>query len=82
MATRESVIHSVQQQKSLKYESGDVAADVLNGIGAIAYLLESLSDIGNDALDGMTAYGLSIALRHYAACADRYLTVKAPKAGC
>jgi hypothetical protein len=82
MATRESVIHSVQQQKSLKYESGDVAADVLNGIGAVAYLLESLSDGGNDPIDGTTAYGLSIVLRHYAACADRYLTAKAPKARC
>ncbi len=83
MATRKSVIHSVQQQKStLKYEPGDTVADVVNGIGAVAYLVESLSDAGNDKIDGIVAYGLSVALRHYAACADRYLTAKAPKAGC
>lgn len=67
---------------SLKYEQGDVAADVVNGIGAIAYLLESLSDIGNDGIDGEVAYGLSSALRHYARHAEHYLTAKAPKAGC
>jgi hypothetical protein len=44
--------------------------------------LESLSDGGNDKLDGTTAYGLSIALRHYAKCAEWYLVAKASKEGC
>lgn len=83
MATRKIVaVVRPATKPTVKYEPGDVVADVVNGIGAAAYLLESLSDAGNDPIDAMVAYGLSTALRHYAECADQYLVAKAPKAGC
>jgi hypothetical protein len=43
----------------------------------IAYLLDSLSEAGNEPIEEMTAYGLNLALQRYASDVPRYLKPKA-----
>jgi hypothetical protein len=60
------------------YDPGDTAGDIANGMACIAYLLESLSQAGNEEIDGFIACGFSSALRRYSEDVGRYLQ---PKAG-
>jgi hypothetical protein len=55
------------------FDSGMTKEEVTTGIRCIAYLLESISCRGNDAIDGQVAQGFSLALKHYARNVEIYL---------
>jgi hypothetical protein len=52
----------------------DHGGDVVKGIVAVSYLLDSISDIGNKDVDGRIAQGLAYSLRYFAKCTRHYLT--------
>jgi hypothetical protein len=62
-------------QEAFAYDPSDSLGDVVKGVSAIAYLMESLAD-GNNKLDGVTAQGFAATLRHYARQADHFLAAK------
>jgi hypothetical protein len=59
--------------EELSYDPGDPVGDVATGLLCVGYLLESLSEAGNESVDGMTCWGLAQALQHYAHDARKYL---------
>jgi len=59
------------------YDPGDPILDVATAVKCVGYLLESLSQAGNEPVDGMTCWGLSQALQHYAEDCRKYLKAKA-----
>jgi hypothetical protein len=72
---RIKVIGEVKSKSEFKfsYDPGDPVGDVATGLLCVGYLLESLSEAGNEPVDGMTCWGLSQALQHYAHDARKYL---------
>ena len=44
----------------------DTRAETIIGIRCVAFLLDSISDMGNRNIDGLVAEGLNYALQHYA----------------
>jgi hypothetical protein len=61
------------------YDPGECTRDVTTGMRSIAYLLESISNVGNDPVDGIIGQGLSFALTHYADKAEKYLKEKSER---
>jgi hypothetical protein len=62
-------------EEAFSYDgSEDYTGDVVKGIVAVSYLLDSISDIGNKDVDARIAQGLAYALRHFAKNTRRYLT--------
>jgi hypothetical protein len=59
------------------YDPGNVVQDVATAVRCVGYLLESLSEAGNESVDGMACWGLSQALQHYAQDCRKYLREKA-----
>ena len=64
-------------EEAFDYDPGEYLADLVKGILAVAHLLESVSNSGNDPIDGQVAQGLALALRHYGKDAQAYLKQKA-----
>jgi hypothetical protein len=52
-------------KEAMSYDPSDSPGDVAKGLLAVSYLLDSLSDAGNECLDGPIALGLCYALRAY-----------------
>jgi hypothetical protein len=59
------------------YDPGNVVQDVATGVRCVGYLLESISEAGNEPVDPMVCWGLSQALQHYAKDCRKYLREKA-----
>jgi hypothetical protein len=66
-------VGEVKPKSEFNYDPGDPVGDVSTGLLCVGYLLESLSEAGNEPVDGMTCWGLSQALQHYAHDARKYL---------
>ena len=50
----------------LRYDDPGRATDAVKGLLCASYLLDSLSDGGNEPIDGRVAQGLSLVLQKYA----------------
>ena len=69
----DKAIGEIRPRSEFDYNPGNPTRDVSTGLSCVAYLLESLSDAGNEPVDGMTCWGLSQALQHYAEEVHKYL---------
>jgi len=65
-------------EEAFDYEPHDSVGDVTKGTLAVAYLLDSVSNFGNDPIEGQLAQGLAFALRHYAKDVRDLLAPRAP----
>jgi hypothetical protein len=73
----DKAVGELKVRDEFDYDPGDPAGDVSKGLKCVGYLLESLSEAGNESVDGMTCWGLSQALQHYAQDVRKYLKPKA-----
>ena len=69
----DKAVCEIRPKADFNYDPGDPVGDVSTGLLCVGYLLESLSEAGNESVDGMTCLGLSQALQHYARDASKYL---------
>ena len=69
----DKAVGEIRSRTEFDYDPGDTTRDVSTGISCVGYLLESLSQAGNEPLDGMTCWGLALALQHYAHDVRKYL---------
>jgi len=60
-------------EEAFDYDQSEYKTDAVKGVLAVAYLLESVSSLGNDEIDGRIAQGLAITLRYYAKNMNSYL---------
>jgi len=60
---------------TIKSEGG-INSDIERGLRSIAFLLHSLSEIGNRDVEGFVAHGLADAIEHYADRVDALATRK------
>lgn len=76
IAQREKLAPKFTIQDAFDYDANDCVMDAIKGTLSVAYLLESLSEFGNEDLDGQIAQGFACALRRYAAHIGAYLKPK------
>jgi len=77
----DKAVGELMASSEFDYDPGDPTGDVSTGLSCVSYLLESLSQAGNEPVDGMTCWGLSQALQHYAHDVRKYLKPIAESAG-
>jgi hypothetical protein len=75
---REEMTPKFTLDEVFEYDPGDVEGDAMTGVLAVSYLLDSLSSVGNDPIDGVIAQGLAQVLKHYAGDICKYLKPAAP----
>jgi hypothetical protein len=80
LKTEDTAMKNKEAKSGFNYDPGDPVGDVATGLSCVGYLLESLSEVGNESVDGMTCWGLSQALQHYAHDVRRYLKPAAESA--
>jgi hypothetical protein len=76
----DEAVGEVRRKDDFYYDPGNVVQDVATGVRCIGYLLESISEAGNEPVDPMVCWGLSQALQHYADDCRKYLREKAQSA--
>jgi hypothetical protein len=69
----DKAVGEFKRRNEFDYDPGDPVRDVATGLKCVGYLFESLSEAGNEPVDGMTCWGLSQALQHYAQDVRKYL---------
>jgi hypothetical protein len=73
----DEAVGELKVRDEFDYDPGDLARDVATGLKCVGYLLESLSQNGNEPVEGWILYGFSQALTHYAHDVQGYLKSRA-----
>jgi hypothetical protein len=69
----DEAVGELKVRDEFDYDPGDAVGDISKGLKCVSYLLESLSDAGNEPVEGMVSWGFSQALRHYSEDVRKYL---------
>jgi hypothetical protein len=73
---REQLAPKIIFENAFDYEYANNPRDVVKGLFSIAYLLDSISELGNEEVEGPICNGLAYALKRYAGNVKGYLAYK------
>ena len=65
-AMKEKLAPKFTLQDAFECNPSDIVGEAIKGLLSVGFLLESLSVIGNEEIDGRIAQGLGLAVQHYA----------------